>query len=46
LVALEYIDPISRTPAYKSVPVHVRKSDGAAKGHLAVEREGVVGRPL
>jgi len=44
LVALGYRDPDSLTPGYKSVPVHVRPSSGAAVGQVAVSKEGVVGR--
>ena len=43
LIALEDHDPQSFTPAYKSVPVHLRRSEGSASSDLAIVREGVVG---
>ncbi|WP_020179249.1 FdhF/YdeP family oxidoreductase [Methylopila sp. M107] len=43
LIALEDHDPQSFTPAYKSVPVHIRRSEAAAPSGLAITREGVVG---
>jgi hypothetical protein len=43
LIALEDYDPQSFTPAYKSVPVHIRRADGIAPAGLAITREGVVG---
>lgn len=46
LVALENHDPQSKTPAYKSVPVHVRRSDGGTDTDRAVVKEGVAGLPL
>jgi len=43
LVALEDHDPQSGTPAYKSVPVHVRPSEAGSGLDVAVARAGVVG---
>jgi len=43
LIALEDHDPQSGTPSYKSVPVHIRRSDGAGDIDRIVVKEGVAG---
>jgi molybdopterin-dependent oxidoreductase alpha subunit len=43
LVALEHHDPESRTPSYKSIPVHIRPASSANHGDRIVERAGVAG---
>lgn len=46
LIALENHDPHSGTPSYKSVPVHIRRSDGGSDVDRVVVREGVAGSPF
>lgn len=46
LIALENHDPHSMTPSYKSVPVHIRRTDGGRDEDRIVVSEGVAGRPL
>jgi anaerobic selenocysteine-containing dehydrogenase len=43
LIALEYHDPQSLTPSYKSVPVRIRAAGRANGSDTAVARDGVVG---
>jgi anaerobic selenocysteine-containing dehydrogenase len=43
LIALEHVDPDSLTPAYKSVPVSLRRSNGRGDAPVAVGRGGVAG---
>ena len=43
LVALEHHDPESRTPSYKSIPVHIRPASSANHSDRIVERAGVAG---
>jgi molybdopterin-dependent oxidoreductase alpha subunit len=43
LIALEHHDPQSLTPAYKSVPVRIRRASGAGGTPLVVGRGGVSG---
>jgi molybdopterin-dependent oxidoreductase alpha subunit len=43
LIALEHVDPDSLTPAYKSVPVRLRRSSGRGDAQVMVERGGVAG---
>lgn len=43
LVALGHHDPESRTPAYKSIPVRIRATEGVREADLVVEKAGVLG---
>lgn len=44
LIALEHHDPESLTPAYKSVPVHVKRASTTQPNDRVVGRDGVIGQ--